>query len=105
MLRSQAIDTPRIGYIVGFIYLVYTTPLAIIFALYYLYNLMGWSCFVGMTVILVSMPLNSWISKRFTKVQERLMAARDKRVTLMNEVNLIGNGHGCLVGKLTVFHF
>ncbi|CAO3665762.1 unnamed protein product [Umbelopsis ramanniana] len=81
----MAIDTPRIGYIVGFIYLVYTTPLAIVFALYYLYNLMGWSCFVGMTVILVSMPLNSWISKRFTKVQERLMAARDKRVTLMNE--------------------
>ncbi|KAI9286497.1 P-loop containing nucleoside triphosphate hydrolase protein [Umbelopsis sp. AD052] len=81
----MAIDTPRIGYIVGFLYLAYTTPLAIIFALYYLYNLMGWSCFVGMTVILISMPLNSWIQKRFAKVQERLMAARDKRVTLMNE--------------------
>jgi hypothetical protein len=56
--------------------------------MYYLYNLMGWSCFVGMTVILVSMPLNSVINKQYTKVQERLMVARDKRVTLMNEVNL-----------------
>jgi hypothetical protein len=83
----QAIDTPRIGYIVGFIYLVYTTPFAIVVALYYLYNLMGWSCFVGMTIILVSMPLNTFIQKQYTKVQERLMAARDKRVTLMNEVS------------------
>lgn len=42
---------------------------------------------MGMTIILVSMPLNTFIQKQYTKVQERLMAARDKRVTLMNEVS------------------
>ncbi|KAG2181050.1 hypothetical protein INT43_008632 [Umbelopsis isabellina] len=82
----MAIDTPRIGYIVGFIYLAYTMPFSILIALYYLYNLMGWSCFVGMAVMIITMPLNTLVQKQYTKVQERLMTARDRRVTLMNEV-------------------
>jgi ATP-binding cassette subfamily C (CFTR/MRP) protein 1 len=47
---------------------------------------MGWSCFVGMAVMIISMPLNTLVQKKYTKVQERLMTARDRRVTLMNEV-------------------
>ncbi|GAB5587578.1 hypothetical protein Unana1_02478 [Umbelopsis nana] len=81
----MAIDTPRIGYVVGSLYLAYTTPISIAIATYYLYKLMGWSCLVGMAVIIISIPVNTLVQKQYSKVQERLMAARDNRVTLTNE--------------------
>ncbi|OAD04478.1 hypothetical protein MUCCIDRAFT_140453 [Mucor lusitanicus CBS 277.49] len=61
-----------------------STELAI--GIYFLYQLLGKSCFLGLLVMVVALPLNHLNAKMYTKTQDRLMEARDKRVSLMNEV-------------------
>lgn len=54
-----------------------------------LYNIMGWPAFVGVGVMIVSIPLNTFIARILKKLQEKQMKNRDKRTRLMSE--LLGN--------------
>jgi hypothetical protein len=46
----------------------------------------GVSCFFGLAVILLFLPLNHFAGTIFVGTQENLMKARDERVALMNEI-------------------
>ncbi|RUS27682.1 P-loop containing nucleoside triphosphate hydrolase protein, partial [Jimgerdemannia flammicorona] len=61
-------------------------PIELSVGILFLYQLLGLSCFVGLLVMIVTLPINHYTAKSFAKTQERLMEARDKRVSLMNEV-------------------
>lgn len=52
----------------------------------FLYKLLGQAAFWGILVAVAFTPLNHFTSKGFASVQDSLMGARDKRVSLMNEV-------------------
>ncbi|CAO3621789.1 unnamed protein product [Mucor fragilis] len=67
-----------------FAFIEISTELTI--GIYFLYQLLGKSCFLGLLVMVVVLPLNHYNAKMYTKTQDRLMEARDKRVSLMNEV-------------------
>ncbi|RUS16120.1 ABC transporter type 1, transmembrane domain-containing protein, partial [Endogone sp. FLAS-F59071] len=82
----MAVDAHRVAGLFGFLYFIYNSPISIVIGTYFLYQLLGWSCFVGMSVMLVTMPLNQLTQKSYDKFQEQLMSARDKRVSLMNEL-------------------
>lgn len=58
----------RIGNTVGFLYIVICSPVEVIIASMFLYNLLGWSAFAGILVLAVATPINSMISKRSMKV-------------------------------------
>jgi hypothetical protein len=60
--------------------------LEIIIASIFLYQLLGWSAFVGFLVLLAGWPLNSYVSKRAIRIQKGLSAARDKRMGVLNEL-------------------
>lgn len=47
------------------------------------------SCFVGLAVICLFLPLNHYGGKVVVNAQENLMKTRDERVALMNEVREI----------------
>ncbi|EPB91889.1 hypothetical protein HMPREF1544_01183 [Mucor circinelloides 1006PhL] len=61
-------------------------PTELVFGIYFLYRLLGWSSFMGLLVIVATLPLNHFNTKWFIKLQAQLMKTRDKRVSLMNEV-------------------
>lgn len=61
-------------------------PTELVFGTYFLYYLLGWSSIMGLMVIVVTLPINHFNTKRFINVQAKLMKSRDKRVSLMNEV-------------------
>ena len=50
------------------------------------------SCFVGLAVICLFLPLNHYGGKVVVNAQENLMKTRDERVALMNEVREITAG-------------
>ena len=50
---------------------------------------MGWPAFVGVAIMIVSIPLNTFIAGILKKLQEKQMKNRDKRTRLMSE--LLGN--------------
>lgn len=58
-------------------------------------SLLGWSAFVGITVLIFSWPLNSFLSNRAVKIQKAWLKARDKRVSIMTE----------LIGAITFIKF
>ena len=49
-------------------------------------SLLGWSAFAGVIVLAIAAPLNSYVSKRSIKIYQDLLKARDKRITVMNEL-------------------
>lgn len=49
-------------------------------------DLLGVSCFFGLAVTCLFLPLNHFAGKVVVGAQENLMKARDERVALMNEV-------------------
>ncbi|KAF8220641.1 hypothetical protein L208DRAFT_1049603, partial [Tricholoma matsutake] len=63
-------------------------------------RLLGWSLFAGFVVLLAGWPLNSFIAQRSIRIQKGLLAARDKRMGVLNE--LIGSV-GSLAFHLTFF--
>ena len=51
-----------------------------------LYNIMGWPAFVGVAIMIVSIPLNTLLARLMKKQQEQQMKNRDERTRLMSEL-------------------
>jgi hypothetical protein len=49
----------------------------------------GVSCFFGLAVIILFLPMNHFAGKVVVGAQDNLMKARDERVALMNEVGVL----------------
>jgi hypothetical protein len=49
-------------------------------------RLLGISAFAGFIVLLLGWPLNSFISRRSVRIQKGVLAARDKRMGVLNEL-------------------
>lgn len=65
------------------------SPIEMIIGTIFLYNLLGVSCFFGLAVTCLFLPLNHFAGKIMVTTQDNLMKARDERVALMNEVNYL----------------
>ena len=55
-------------------------------AVTFLYQLLGLSAFAGIAVLLVSAPANNLLMRRAMRIQKGLLAARDKRMGVLNEI-------------------
>ncbi|WRT70588.1 uncharacterized protein IL334_007586 [Kwoniella shivajii] len=86
VVNLMAGDTNRIGNTVSGGYYIYGAPFEIIVASIFLYNILGWSAFAGVVVLIIATPLNSFASKRSVKITQELLKARDKRIGVMNEL-------------------
>jgi hypothetical protein len=58
-------------------------------------RLLGISAFAGFIVLLAGWPLNSYLSRRSVRIQKGVLAARDKRMGVLNE----------LIGAVCTFSF
>ena len=55
---------------------------------FFLYKLLGVSCFYGLALTFIFLPLNHFAGNLMVGTEEKLMKARDERVGLMNEVRI-----------------
>ncbi|KAJ3094987.1 hypothetical protein HDU97_007368 [Phlyctochytrium planicorne] len=65
---------------------ILTSPLHIIGALAGLVFLLGWPAFVGVIIMILTVPVTYQISNVLNSVLEKLMEATDRRTTIINEV-------------------
>ncbi|KAF8577829.1 multidrug resistance-associated ABC transporter [Ramaria rubella] len=79
-------DASSISNMIGGAYIVYGAPFEIAIASIFLYQLLGLSAFAGFICLVVASPLNSFLAKRNTRIQKGLLAARDKRMGIVNEL-------------------
>ncbi|KAF9459133.1 multidrug resistance-associated ABC transporter [Collybia nuda] len=85
IMTLMTTDVDRVSALATRSFLV-AAPVEIAFATYLLYHLLGVSCFVGLAAVCLFIPLNHIAGKIIIGAQEKLMKARDERVSLMNEI-------------------
>ncbi|KAI8149056.1 P-loop containing nucleoside triphosphate hydrolase protein [Fennellomyces sp. T-0311] len=86
IVNLMSTDANRISEFSTWWFTLYAAPVELVIGIYFLYQLLGLSCFLGLSVMIITLPINHFNAKLFAKTQDRLMEARDKRVSLMNEV-------------------
>ncbi|KAG6453082.1 hypothetical protein O3G_MSEX007962 [Manduca sexta] len=66
--------------------MIWSAPLQISLALYFLWGILGPSVLAGLAVMIILIPVNGLIANRVKTLQIRQMKYKDERVKLMNEI-------------------
>ena len=86
IVNLMSVDADRFQSFLPFIDLLWSSPIRIIFSIYFIYLELGYAVFAGVGVMIVIMPLTAFFSKFVEKNQAKYMAKKDERVKILNEV-------------------
>ncbi|KAG1731999.1 P-loop containing nucleoside triphosphate hydrolase protein [Suillus paluster] len=86
IVNLMSVDASRLQDLCTYGLIAISGPFQITLAFVSLYNLLGWSAFVGVAIMIISIPLNTWIARMLKRMQEQQMKNRDRRTRLMSEL-------------------
>ncbi|KAF8549145.1 P-loop containing nucleoside triphosphate hydrolase protein [Imleria badia] len=86
IMTLMTTDVDRVSDFSWHMFTLVDSPIEIVIGTWFLYSLLGVSCFVGLAVVCLFLPLNHYGGKIVVNAQENLMKTRDERVALMNEI-------------------
>ena len=86
VMTLMTTDVDRVSDFVWHAFTLIDSPIELVIGTVFLYHLLGVSCFFGLGVTCLFMPLNHFAGKVVVGAQDNLMKARDERTALMNEV-------------------
>ena len=99
IMTLMTTDVDRVSEFSWHLFTIIDAPIEILIGTLFLYSLLGVSCFFGLAVTCLFLPMNHFAGKVVVGAQDNLMKARDERVALMNEVN--SRGRVCPDSMLT----
>ncbi len=80
------IDSQKFMDLCLYLNLIWSCPLQIGLALYFLWGILGPSSLAGLAVMILLIPLNAVIASRMRRLQLRQMLNKDRRTKLMDEI-------------------
>ncbi|THU99163.1 multidrug resistance-associated ABC transporter [Dendrothele bispora CBS 962.96] len=86
IVNYMSVDATRLQDFCTFGLIALSGPFQITLAFISLYNLLGWPAFVGVAIMIISIPLNTYIARILKRMQQQQMKNRDKRTRLMSEL-------------------
>ncbi|OCH88899.1 multidrug resistance-associated ABC transporter [Obba rivulosa] len=86
IVNLMAADANKVANVTSGMYFIYSAPFEIIIASIFLYQLLGLSAFAGFVVLVMSWPLNNYVSKRAVRIHKGVSTARDKRMGVLSEL-------------------
>ncbi|XP_042345538.1 multidrug resistance-associated protein 1-like [Plectropomus leopardus] len=86
IINLVSADTQKLMDFVVYFNSIWVTPIEIALCFYFLWQLLGPSALAGITTVLLIFPLNGFIAKMRSKLQEVQMKFMDGRIKLMNEI-------------------
>ncbi|KAF7795628.1 hypothetical protein EIP86_006793 [Pleurotus ostreatoroseus] len=86
VMTLMTTDVDRVSDFVWHAFTLIDSPIELVIGTVFLYHLLGVSCFFGLGVTCLFMPLNHFAGKVVVGAQDNLMKARDERTALMNEI-------------------
>ncbi|KAH7102795.1 metal resistance protein ycf1 [Auriculariales sp. MPI-PUGE-AT-0066] len=86
VVNLMSVDATRLQDLCTYGLIAFSGPFQIVLAFISLYNLLGWPAFVGVAVMVVSIPLNTFLASVQKTMQETQMKNRDQRTRAMTEV-------------------
>ncbi|XP_015591556.1 multidrug resistance-associated protein 1 isoform X6 [Cephus cinctus] len=86
IVNLMSVDAQRFMDLTAYINMIWSAPLQIALALYFLWDILGPSVLAGLAVMIILIPVNAFIASKVKTLQIRQMKNKDERVKLMNEV-------------------
>lgn len=86
IVNYMAVDAQRIQDLTQFAQQAWSAPFQIIICMVSLYNLVGWSMFAGVAVMIIMMPVQGFVSSIMKKMQKTQMKNKDARTRLVTEI-------------------
>ncbi|GAA5821197.1 hypothetical protein JCM3770_005247 [Rhodotorula araucariae] len=86
IVNLQSTDATRLQDFCSYSQIIWSGIFQITLAFISLYNLLGWTMFVGVGVMIASMPLTAMIARYQTKLQRVQMKNKDARTSIMSEI-------------------
>ncbi|KAF7729547.1 hypothetical protein EC973_004221 [Apophysomyces ossiformis] len=86
IVNHMSVDAQRLMDLCTYFHIVWSGPLQIIIALTLLWKTMGPSIWAGIGVLILAIPLNTYLAKKMRTYQKIQMGNKDARVKLMNEI-------------------
>ncbi|XP_069338491.1 ATP-binding cassette sub-family C member 3 [Eulemur rufifrons] len=86
IVNLMSVDAQRFMDLAPFLNLVWSAPLQIILAIYFLWQNLGPSALAGVAVMVLVIPLNGAVAVKMRAIQVQQMKLKDSRIKLMSEI-------------------
>ncbi|KAF7360533.1 hypothetical protein MVEN_00784300 [Mycena venus] len=86
IVNLMSVDAIRLQELANWGGIAISAPFQIILAFVSLYSLLGWPAFVGVGIMIMSFPLNTFIARHLKRLSKQQMEIRDQRSRLMTEI-------------------
>ena len=86
IVNLMSVDATRLQDLCTYGHIAWSAVFQMVLAFVSLYNLLGWPSFVGVAIMVVSIPINTALARYMRSLAEQTMKVKDKRTRLMNEI-------------------
>ncbi|XP_071968860.1 ATP-binding cassette sub-family C member 3 isoform X2 [Engystomops pustulosus] len=86
VVNLMSVDAQRFQDLTTFLNMLWSAPLQICLALYFLWQTLGPSVLAGVAVMILLIPINAFIAMKTRAFQVEQMQYKDSRIKLMNEI-------------------
>ncbi|XP_061568477.1 multidrug resistance-associated protein 1 [Cololabis saira] len=86
IVNLMSVDAQRFMDLITYINMVWSAPLQVVLALYFLWQNLGPSVLAGVAVMILLVPVNAVIAMKTKTYQVAQMKSKDSRIKLMNEM-------------------
>uniref|UniRef100_A0A665WLN5 Multidrug resistance-associated protein 1 n=1 Tax=Echeneis naucrates TaxID=173247 RepID=A0A665WLN5_ECHNA len=86
MVNLMSVDAQRFMDLITYINMIWSAPLQVVLALYFLWQNLGPSVLAGVAVMVLMVPVNAVIAMKTKTYQVAQMKSKDTRIKLMNEM-------------------
>lgn len=85
IVNLMSVDAQRFLELASYLHIIWSSPIQISLALYFLYQTMGWSIFGGLVVMALMIPINAVLATVESTLEEHQMVNKDNRIKLVDE--------------------
>ncbi|XP_040856624.1 ATP-binding cassette sub-family C member 3 isoform X2 [Ochotona curzoniae] len=86
MVNLMSVDAQRFMDVSPFLNLLWSAPLQVILAIYFLWQIVGPSVLAGVALMVLLIPLNGAVAMKMRAFQVEQMKLKDSRIKLMSEI-------------------
>ncbi|XP_074513337.1 multidrug resistance-associated protein 1 [Sebastes fasciatus] len=86
IVNLMSVDAQRFMDLITYINMIWSAPLQVVLALYFLWQTLGPSVLAGVAVMVLMVPINGVIAMKTKTYQVAQMKSKDNRIKLMNEM-------------------
>ncbi|CAB0007608.1 unnamed protein product [Nesidiocoris tenuis] len=86
IVNLMSVDAQRFMDLTTYLNLVWSAPMQIALALFFLWQTLGPSVLAGLAVMIIMIPVNGVVANKMKTLQIKQMKNKDERVKMMNEI-------------------